>query len=118
MFAHVRIITCEIALLILFMFLCGCVSTSIGEVSYVKDGITARINNPDELSDAFVQVTIYRVTGLSQQEHTVVMTSVKLKTGDNTVLIPVALGTGNYKLKMYLIQNGERKTAVIRDIVV
>ena len=46
------------------------------------------------------------------------MTSAKLNTGDNTVLIPVVLAPGNYKLKMYLIQNGERKTAVIRDIVV
>jgi hypothetical protein len=118
MFAHVRIITCEIVLLVLFMFLCGCVSTSIGEVGYTNDGITAKINNPNEPSDAFIQVTVYQVIGLSQQEHTVVMTSVKLQTGDNTVLIPVTLGPGNYKLKMYLIQHGERKTAVIRDIVV
>jgi hypothetical protein len=46
------------------------------------------------------------------------MAGVKLETGDNTVLIPAPLAPGNYKLKMYLIQNDERKTAVIRDIVV
>jgi len=118
MFAHVRTSACELALLVLFLFLCGCISSSIGEVGYSGDNITAGISNPNEPSDAFVQVTIYRVTGLSQQEHSVVMTGVKLETGDNTVRIPVALAPGNYKLKMYLIQNGERKTAVIRDIVV
>jgi len=118
MFAHVRTSACELALLVLFLFLCGCISSSIGEVGYSGDNITAGISNPNETSDAFVQVTIYRVTGLSQQEHSVVMTGVKLETGDNSVQIPVSLSPGNYKLKMYLIQNGERKTAVIRDIVV
>ena len=118
MFAHVRTPACELALLAFFILLCGCITSSIGEVGYSGDNITARINNSNEPSDAFVQVTIYRVTGLSQQEQTVVMTSVKLETGNNTVLIPVALAPGNYKLKMYLIQKGERKTAVIRDIVV
>lgn len=118
MFAHVRILACEIAFLVLLTVLCGCISTSIGEVGYANGGITARINNQDGPSDAFVQVTIYRVTGLTQQEYSVVMTSARLNTGDNTVLIPVVLTPGNYKLKMYLIQNGERKTAVIRDIVI
>jgi len=118
MFAHVRTPACGIVILALFIFLCGCVSSSIGEVGYSGDKITANITNPDEPSDAFVQVTIYRVTGLSQQEHTVIMAGVKLETGDNTVLIPAPLAPGNYKLKMYLIQNDERKTAVIRDIVV
>jgi hypothetical protein len=118
MFAHVRTSACELALLVLFLVLCGCISSSIGEVGYSGDNITAGISNPNEPSDAFVQVTIYQVTGLSQQEHSVVMTGVKLETGDNTVQIPVALSPGTYKLKMYLIQNGERKTAVIRDIVV
>jgi hypothetical protein len=46
------------------------------------------------------------------------MTGVKLKNGENTVKIPVSLQPGTYKLNIYLIQEGERKTAVIRDIVV
>jgi hypothetical protein len=118
MFAHVRIPACEIALLILFVSLCGCVSSSIGDVGYSGDNITASINNPGDPSDAFMQVTIYRIDGLSQLEHSVVFASAKLKTGDNIVQIPAPLDPGTYKLKMYLIQNGERKTAVIRDIVV
>jgi hypothetical protein len=46
------------------------------------------------------------------------MHPVMLNTGDNNVFIPLSLKPGKYKLNMYLIQDGERKTAVIRDIVV
>ena len=118
MVASVRVAACESALLVIFMVLCGCVSTSIGDVSYTDGGISAKISNPEGPSDAFIQVTIYQIIGLSQQEYSTVMAPAKLVTGNNTVLIPVSLGSGTYKLKMYLIQNGERKTAVIRDIVV
>ena len=65
-----------------------------------------------------MQVTIYQVTGLSQQEQSFVMHPVSLNNGDNKVFIPLHLQPGTYKLNMYLIQDGERKTAVIRDIVV
>ena len=118
MSAHIRLISCVTAFLILFFVLCGCISSSIGDVRYAGSGIIAQVHNPDEPSDAFVQVTIYRVTGLTQQEYSVVMAPARLLTGDNTVLIPVILDPGTYKLKMYLIQNNERRTAVIRDIVV
>jgi len=60
MFAHASKSACELALLALFLFLCGCISSSIGEVGYSGDNITAGISNPNEPSDAFVQVTIYR----------------------------------------------------------
>jgi hypothetical protein len=46
------------------------------------------------------------------------MAGVKLASGENSVRIPVTLRPGTYKLNIYLIQEGERKTAVIRDIVV
>jgi hypothetical protein len=97
---------------------CGCVSSSIGDVTYRNGGLAATINNPGEPTNAFVQVTIYQVTGLSQQEQSFAMHPVKLNSGDNNVFIPLTLKPGTYKLNIYLIQDGERKTAVIRDIVV
>jgi len=118
MSAPSQIIINVLAVLVLFCVVCGCVSSSIGDISYKNGGLAAIINNPGQPTNAFVQVTIYQVTGLSQQEQSVVMTSVKLKSGDNNVFIPVVLKPGNYKLNIYLIQDGERKTAVIRDIVV
>jgi hypothetical protein len=118
MSAPLQILTAGLALMALFSVVCGCVSSSIGDVSYTNGGLTATISNPGQPSNAFVQVTIYQVTGLSQQEQSFVMTSVKLNSGDNNLFIPVMLKPGNYKLNIYLIQDGERKTAVIRDIVV
>jgi hypothetical protein len=118
MSARSQIIMTCLAVMVLFSFLCGCISSSVGDIRYTNGELEATINNPGQPADAFVQVTVYQVNGLSQQEYTVVMKGVKLNNGDNTVLIPVALGPGTYKLNIYLIQDGERKTAVIRDIVV
>lgn len=118
MSVHSQITRIAVIFLVLFSFLCGCVSSSVGDISYTNRGLAATVNNPGQPVDAFVQVTVYQVDGLSQQEYTVVMTGVKLKSGDNTVMIPVTLKPGSYKLNIYLIQEGERKTAVIRDIVV
>ena len=115
---HSQIIRIGLAFLVLFPFLCGCVSSSVGDINYTNGRLAATVNNPGQPADAFVQVTVYQVNGLSQQEYTVVMTGVKLKSGENTVMIPVTLAPGTYKLNIYLIQEGERKTAVIRDIVV
>ena len=118
MSAHSPIAWTALAFLILFSFLCGCVSSNIGDVRYTNGSLTATISNPGQPADAFVQVTVYQVDGLSQSEYTVVMTGFKLKNGENTVMIPVTLKPGTYKLNIYLLQEGERKTAVIRDIVV
>lgn len=118
MSAHSQIISAGLAVLVLFSLLCGCVSSSVGDISYTNGGLAAMINNPGQPADAFVQVTVDQVNGLSQKDLTVVMHGVRLMTGDNTVMIPVTLEPGTYKLKIYLIQDGERKTAVIRDIVV
>jgi hypothetical protein len=118
MSAHSQTAVAGLALLVLFSFFCGCVSSSIGDMRYTNGSLATTITNPGHPADAFVQVTVYEVNGLTQQEYTVVMEGIKLKTGDNAVKIPVTLKPGTYKLNIYLIQEGERKTAVIRDIVV
>lgn len=118
MSAHSQIFKTGFVVLVFFSFLCGCVSNSIGDIRYVNGALVATISNPGQPADVFIQVTVDQVNGLSQQEYTVVMQGVKLKSGENKVTIPVTLGPGTYKLKIYLIQDGERKTAVIRDIVV
>ena len=69
-------------------------------------------------SDGYMQVTVYRIQDLHQQEFTVIEGPVILNEGENTLFFPAQFGSGQYKLYVYLIQNGERKTAVIRDIVV
>jgi hypothetical protein len=118
MSAPVQIIIAVLVILVLFSAGCGCVSSSIGAVSYTNNGIATVITNPGQPTNAFVQVTVYQMTGLSQQEQSYVMHAVRLESGDNNVFIPLVLKPGNYKLNIYLIQDGERKTAVIRDIAV
>ena len=95
----------------------GCTTTNIGDVSYAGKNLTATISSDGPFSNAtYIQVTVYRTTGLSQQEYTVTSTPVSLVKGMNTVTIPVALEPGSYKLNVYLIRNGQRSSAVIRDI--
>ena len=96
----------------------GCVSTEVGDARYQNNGILVSVNSTSAMPDAFMQVTIYEVKGLQQQESLYVTSPVNLTPGENTVFFPAPLQPGIYKLRIYLIQNGERKTAVIRDIVV
>jgi hypothetical protein len=113
-----KIVTTGIVLLAFFLFFCGCVSMNVGEVSYSDGGLFVTINNPGQSADAFVQVTLYQETGLMQRENNITMIPVKLKTGENRVFIPGNIKSGAYKLYVYIILNGDRQTAVIRDIVV
>ncbi|MDD1696045.1 MAG: TIGR02186 family protein [Methanoregula sp.] len=105
-------------LCVLLVFLSGCISAEIGDARYENNGILVSLNSSSPMPDAFMQVTIYEVKGLQQQESLVVSSPVNLIPGENTVFFPARLEPGTYKLRIYLIHNGERKTAVIRDIVV
>jgi hypothetical protein len=118
MSAYAQMTWTGLALLVFFLLICGCVSSNVGDISYTGSGLSATINNPGQPADGFIQVTIYKVNGLVQQEYTVVMKGMKLESGQNTVIIPVTLESGSYKLNIYLFEKGERKSAVIRDIVV
>ena len=103
---------------VLLVLLSGCVSTEIGDARYENNGIRVNVNSISPMPDAFMQVTVDEVKGLQQQESLYVTSPVNLTPGENTVFFPAPLQPGIYKLRIYLIQNGERKTAVIRDIVV
>ncbi|MCX6683671.1 MAG: hypothetical protein NTZ37_02935 [Methanoregula sp.] len=103
---------------VLLVVLSGCISAQVGDARYHNDGISVNLNTGTSIQDAFIQVTIYQIKDLQQQEYLVVTSPVNLKPGENTVFFPARLEPGTYKLRIYLIYDGERKTAVIRDIVV
>jgi hypothetical protein len=103
---------------VLLVVLSGCTSPAVGDARYHNEGISVSLNSSSTMPDAFMQVTIYQVKDLQQQEFLVVTSPVNLKQGTNTVFFPARLEPGTYKLRIYLIHEGERKTAVIRDIVV
>jgi hypothetical protein len=108
---------CCLALL-MAVLLAGCITVNIGDAWYSGSGITVQISNAGEPSDAYIQVTVYEIKELHQTEVAVMNTPVALRTGENLVFVPGLLDSGNYKLIVYLIQNNERRAAVIRDIVV
>jgi hypothetical protein len=100
------------------LFFTACVSTYIGDVAYSGGALSLSISHTGEPSEGFVQVTVYRIQDNRQEENAVLFEPLALRQGENSVNIPSKLEPGQYKLYIYLIQNGERKTAAIRDIVV
>jgi len=96
----------------------GCVSTSVGAVGYSSQSVAIDITHAGEPLDAYVQVTVYRLANLTQEQQEILGAPVTLLPGKNTLSIPARLDPGSYKLFVYVISNGDRKTAVIRDITV
>jgi hypothetical protein len=103
----------------LFMVIAGCTSPSINGARYGNGGIFVDLTTGSSgTDDARVQVTIYRIKDLHQSEYLVVDTPVALTNTGGEVFLPAPLEPGSYKLYIYLIRNGQRTNAVIRDIVV
>jgi hypothetical protein len=105
-------------LLALILLGSGCTSTLIGDVTYRNSSLLIPVTNTAEPRDAYVQVTMYEIKDLHQQEMQVIQVPVTLTRGENEVIIPVTLPPGSYKLYVYILNPGERQTATIRDIVV
>ena len=94
----------------------GCIAISVGDVIYSGGNLTFTLQNTGSPADAFVQVTAYHVSLFSQEEYLYVSRPVSLVTGTNSIIVPANLRPGTYKLYIYVIQDGVRKAAVIRDI--
>jgi hypothetical protein len=105
-------------LCVLLVAISGCTTTAIGDARYSNGEILVNLTSSSETADAWMQVTCYRIEDLHQTEVLVVDSPVSLKTGESKITLPAHLEAGSYKLYIYLIRNGERNTAVIRDIVV
>jgi hypothetical protein len=105
-------------LCVVLVIISGCTLAAIDDAGYRNGGISVSLTSSSEIPDAWMQVTIYQIKDLHQKEFLVVNTPVSLKNGGNEIFIPALLEPGSYKLYIYLIQNGQRKIAVIRDIVV
>jgi hypothetical protein len=103
---------------LLLVVTAGCSSPAIETARYQNEGIAVSLTSDTGIPDAWMQVTIYRITDLRQEEYRVVNAPVTLKNGKNEVYLSAPLEPGRYKLYIYLIRNGQRTTAVIRDIVV
>ena len=106
------------AILFVALLFSGCTTIDIGNAGYANNTVSLSITNTGGPSEGFVQVTVYEIENNQQEETGVFYAPLALHEGENTALIPGTLKPGQYKLYIYLIQNSERKAAVIRDIVV
>jgi hypothetical protein len=105
-------------ILILVMVCVGCISVNTGDTSYRNRSIMVQITNTGEPADATVQVTAYRIQDLHQQLYGIGDVPATIRNGETDVAVPIDLEPGTYKIYIYVTSNGERKTAVIRDIMV
>jgi len=104
--------------LILLLVAAGCTTLSVGNVSYGAGNLTVTIANTGEPVDTGVQVRIFTLNEFEQHELLTTGTTVMLSGTGTTVTLPLHLDPGRYKIYVYLTTNGERETAVIRDITV
>jgi hypothetical protein len=106
-------------LLCILLVLCtGCTSLSIGNVTARQDGVLIEVANDGSPVEAGVLVHVYQVKDLAQEDLTDTGVAATLDSGVNTVLVPIRLDPGTYKIKVYVTVNNERQTATIKDIVV
>jgi hypothetical protein len=111
------LLLCSIVLF-LVLISAGCMTVGVGDVIYTGSELLVSITNTGDPSEAHIQVTVYEVKDLRQHEIAVLSSPAMLGNGPNTIAVPGQIEPGQYKLYIYVIQNGSRKTAVIRDIVV
>ncbi|MCK9630384.1 MAG: hypothetical protein M0R30_01980 [Methanoregula sp.] len=96
----------------------GCLSTEVGDTRYDNRSVLVSISHAGDPVDVHIQVTVNRIAGLAQEQYTIVSAPATLVNGENLVFVPVELKPGSYKLFVYVLHDGDRRTAVIRDIVV
>jgi hypothetical protein len=106
-----------IVLVVLASF-AGCTGTSVGDVGYSNHSLLVNISNSGDPAAVHIQATVYRITGAEQKISVITGTDATLEAGLNRVVVPVELEPGQYKLYVYVLSNGNRKNAVIRDIMV
>ena len=106
------------ALLFSSLHAAGCISTTIGDAVYSGSNLILSFTDNGGPSQGYVQVTIYRIQNNRQEEMETRYASLNLQPGENTAYVNGTLEPGRYKLYIYLIQDGERKAAAIRDITV
>ena len=97
---------------------CGCLTYSFGDVAYDDGSLDIEINNDGDAADVSVQVTVFDLGGFRQVEAGRYVNYVSLEPGDNVYSLPVELEAGNYKLYLYILEDGRRSSAVIRNIEV
>ncbi|RPI36519.1 MAG: hypothetical protein EHM53_12285 [Methanoregulaceae archaeon] len=118
MTVRTRVFLIVFCIAVLTLLSAACISTTFGEVAYSTGEITLPVSHDGSDSEGYIQVTVYRIANNQQEETGTFFAPLNLQRGANMAIIPAQLEPGQYKLYFYLIQNGERKAATIRDLTV
>ncbi|MGC9434734.1 MAG: hypothetical protein ACP5C4_01405 [Methanomicrobiales archaeon] len=96
----------------------GCIGSPIAETTYENDTLYLEIQNSNAPTDAILQVTIWRLDGLSQIRTAREVTSVHLSKGPTTVSMDTPLPPGQYRAFIQLFHGSERLGGVIWEFEV
>jgi len=107
-----------LACLTLLLVSAGCSTLSVGDVTYGDGNLSVAIAGTGAPENIGVQVRVFALDEFGQRELLTTGTTAQIGGNKDTVDIPVSLAPGRYKLYVYLTRDGERETAVIRDIAV
>jgi hypothetical protein len=111
----------RVLILVVLLFCCvlpGCLSFGIADVRYEGSALSLRASNGGDAKDAAIQVSVFRMKDLAQEEVSTDFHTIRLASGEHEYRVPLSLPPGSYKLYIYLIVDNDRKASVIRDITV
>ncbi|GAA5262494.1 hypothetical protein KTGMC3_P1210 [Methanocalculus sp. MC3] len=89
-------------------------NAGIGAISYEDSGFVIPIDL-NEGADILVQIMIYDVGGLHQEEEQLILESVSISPDQFALFIPAPLPEGSYKAHITLFQNEKRLAGRILD---
>ncbi|WP_148208201.1 hypothetical protein [Methanosphaerula palustris] len=93
-------------------------TTEFGTISYTPGALHLNVSGAENRTDAVLQVTVYALQDLQQQEIYKQADYISVKKGENSYTESMTLDPGSYRVYLYLTYGNERKAAVIRDLKV
>ncbi len=114
--SRIGVVTGLILLLAVVAVSAGCLSYSIGAVSYDGDVVHVSVDNKAGVRDVSMQITVFDLSDFKQVEVDKIVRSVNLNEGINDVTFDVGLQPGFYRLYVYMMKDDERLGCVIEDI--
>lgn len=98
--------------------LAGCMSASIGTISYENGNLFITATNDGQPVQAVLQVTISEIKDFTQTEIYKKADFIQFVSGTHQYRVPIDLTPGSYKVYVYIIVDGDSKARVVRDLVV
>lgn len=104
--------------LVILLFTSGCLNYSFGELTYNGSELSINIQNDGESRYSTVQISVFSLEDLRQKEYAKYVETVYLNHGSHVYSVKADLKQGSYKMYLYVLEDGRRASAEIRDITV